>query len=117
MRWRIGSESTYIRIDGNMQQTITAGIGHLMTVGPDPTFDTETNYPVYLCEPLVVLYLSSFLSKYNRPNTMIETWITNKARLTSDNSARGPVLEEAHISGPLKPVQGQGTHLGGSFRH
>jgi len=115
MRWRIGSESTYIRIDGNMQQIITAGVGHLMTVGPDPTFDTETNYPVYLCEPLVVLYLSSFLSKYKRPNTTIETWITDKARLASDNSARGPVLEEAIFLVLLNLFGGKEPTLGEVF--
>jgi hypothetical protein len=93
MRWRIGSESTFIRINADIHQTIAAGIGHLQEVGPDQTFDTATNYPVYLCEPLVVLYLSSILSK--RLDTMVEAWVTDKARLASDNSARGPVLEEA----------------------
>ena len=82
-----------------MQQTIAAGIGHLETVGPDQTFDTATNYPVYLCESLVVLYLSSILSK--RIDIKVEAWITDKATLASDNSARGPVLEEAIFLVPL----------------
>src|SRR6266545_2979249 len=61
MRWRIGSLTTPIRINADLHRTIAAGIGHLKKVGPDQTFDTATIYPVYLCEPLVVLYLSSVL--------------------------------------------------------
>ena len=113
MRWRIGSESTYIRIDADMQQTIAAGIGHLETVGPGQTFDTETNYPVYLCEPLVVLHLSSILSK--GLDTTVKAWITDKARSASDNSARGPVLEEAIFLVLLTMFGGKELTLGEVF--
>ncbi len=113
MRWRIGSESTYIRIDADMQQTIAAGIGHLKKVGPDQTFDTETNHPVYLCEPLVILYLSSILSK--RLGTTVDAWITDKARLASDNPAWGPVLEEAIFLVLLTMFGGKELTLGEVF--
>lgn len=44
MRWRIGSESTFIRINANVHQTIAAGIGHLQGVGPFQTFDTSARH-------------------------------------------------------------------------
>ena len=113
MRWRIGSESTFIRINADMHQTIAAGIGHLQEIGPDQRFDTETNYPVYLCEPLVVLYLSSILSR--RPDTTVEAWVTDKARLASDNSARGPVLEEAILLVLLQKFGDEGCTLADVF--
>ena len=39
-----------------MHETIALGIGHLDAIGPGQTI--EKDYPVYLCEPLVVLHLS-----------------------------------------------------------
>jgi len=93
MRWRIGGLNTPIRINADLHRTIAAGIGHLKEVGPDQTFDTATIYPVYLCEPLVVLYLSSVLSK--RKDTTTEAWISDAALTASNNSSVGFVLEEA----------------------
>ena len=40
MRWITGSQSTPMRIDGDMQQIVTAGIGHLKTVEADQTVCT-----------------------------------------------------------------------------
>jgi len=93
MLWRIRSQSTPIRINADMHLTIAAGIGHLDHVSPDETYDEKTIYPVYLCEPLVVLRLSSIFSK--NPSTTIKAWITDAAKTAPNNSTLGFVLEEA----------------------
>jgi hypothetical protein len=41
------------------------GIGHLEKIGLAHTLDPSVNYPVYLCEPLVVLYLCSVFEKHS----------------------------------------------------
>jgi len=112
MRWRIGSESTFIRINADVHQMIAAGIGHLQEVGPYQTFNTATEYPVYLCEPLVVLYLSSILSKRL---DIKEAWVIDKARLASDNSAQGPVPKEAILLVLLEMFGGKECTLGDVF--
>ena len=106
MLWRIRSQSTFIRIDADMHQTIALGIGHLEKVGPDQTFDEATNYPVYLCEPLVVLSLSSILSK--RPDTTAAT-------IAHNNLARGFVLEEAILLVLLEMLGGKECALSDVF--
>jgi len=113
MRWIIGSQSTPIHINGDMHRTITAGIGHLHTAEPaqwvsTPRLETpeavmdlqqpraHTNdpvYPVYLCEPLVVLYLSSIFAR--RPETTISNWVADATRTSRSSSSLGLILEEA----------------------
>src|SRR6266545_1244391 len=105
MRWMIGSQSTPIRINGDMHQTITAGIGHLHKAEPDQTVSSailerqaqagmnDPAYPVYLCEPLVVLYLSSIFAR--RPETMIPNWVADAACTSRGPSSLGLILEEA----------------------
>lgn len=46
-----------------MNDLIMLGIGHLGTVGEK--FVPNINYSVYLCEPLVVLYLTSLFEKHS----------------------------------------------------
>jgi hypothetical protein len=65
----LDNRKSSIRINGNVRQTITAGNGHLDKVEPDVSFQRceargarvgmKDPYPAYLCEPLLVLYLSS----------------------------------------------------------
>jgi hypothetical protein len=110
MHWIIGSQSTPIRINGDMHQTITAGIGHLRKAEPAQSVSTprletpeavmdlraHTNdpvYPVYLCEPLVVLYLSSIFARL--PETTIPNWVADAARASRSPSSLGLILEEA----------------------
>lgn len=112
MRWIIGSQSTPIRINGAMHRTITAGIGHLHKVEPAQTISPprleapgavidlqqprarkkDPAYPVYLCEPLVVLYLSSIFAR--RPE-MIPEWVADATLTSCGPSSLGLVLEEA----------------------
>jgi hypothetical protein len=80
MLWRIRSQSTPIRINADMHLTIAVGIGHLDHVSVNEMYDENTIYPIYLCEPLVVLHLSSTFSK--NPSTTIKTWITDAAKTT-----------------------------------
>jgi hypothetical protein len=113
MRWIIGSQSTPILINGDMHQTITAGIGHLHKAEPaqmvsTPRFEApeavmdlqqlqaRTNnpvYPVYLCEPLVVLFLSSIFARC--PESTIPNWVADAARTSHGPSSLGLILEEA----------------------
>ena len=112
MRWIIGSQSTHIRINGDMHQIITAGIGHLQKVEPGQAVTTPrlgargavmdsrqaragTNdvYPVYLCGPLVVLYLSSIFARH--PVTTIPNWVVDAACTSRDPPSLGLILEEA----------------------
>ena len=113
MLWKIRSQSTSIPINANLHQTIAAGIGHLEKVGPDQTFDQGTDYPVYLCEPLVVLRLSSILSKYR--DTMVKAWVADEAKISPNNSARGFVLEEAILLVLLKMFGGKECALSDAF--
>jgi hypothetical protein len=96
-----------------MHLTIAAGIGHLDHISPNERFDQTAIYPVYLCEPLVVLYLSSILSK--RPSTTVEAWITDAARTASNNSTLGFVLEEAILLVLLEMFGGKECALSHAF--
>src|SRR5258705_614527 len=94
MRWIIGSQSTPIRIDGDMHQTITTGIGHLHKAEPVQSVrQADPVYPVYLCEPLVVLFLSSIYAKHLE--TTIPNWVADAARTSRGPSSLGLILKEA----------------------
>ena len=110
MRWRIGSQTTPIPI-ADVHQIITAGIGHLQQVGPDQTFDTTAKYPVYLCEPLVVLYLSGVFSV--RKDTTIKAWIADAARIAPNNLSLG--FEEAVLLVLLQMFGNEARALSDAF--
>ena len=93
MRWRIGSQPTTIRIEGDMHQTIASGIGHLKLIKPDRLLDTKDIYFAYLCEPLVVLYLSSTFAQ--RQETTNLSWLTDATFTARNNSSLGFMFEEA----------------------
>jgi hypothetical protein len=95
MRWRIGSQTTSLPIEGDMHETVMLAIGHLETIGPSQTLEPRVNYPVYLCEPLVVLYLSSFFKEYLR--TKKETWIADALCTARNCSSLRLVFEEAAL--------------------
>ncbi|KAM6495008.1 hypothetical protein JOM56_009631 [Amanita muscaria] len=93
MRWRIGSQTTSFSFKSNVHELIALGIDHLQEVEPSRTLDPKKNYPVYLCEPLVVLYLSSVFDKY--PHTKKEAWIAEAFRTARDPLSGGIIFEEA----------------------
>ena len=74
MRWRIGSRTTSLPVKGDVHELVVLGIGHLQEVEPFRTLNPTKYYPVYLCGPFVVLYLSSVFDKH--PHTKKEAWIT-----------------------------------------
>ncbi len=88
-RWRIESLLTTICIEGDMHQKIAAGIGRLTTVKPDMK---DKNF-AYLCEPLVVLYLSSIFAQ--RPETTNLPWVSDATFIARNSLSVGFVSEEA----------------------
>ena len=47
-----------------MNEVVMLGIGHLEETSPEQTLRPTESYPVYLCEPLAVLYLSSLFEEH-----------------------------------------------------
>jgi len=84
-----------IPIEGNTHELVASGIGYLEKAEPDRTLDPNKNYPVYLCEPLVVLYLSSVFNKHL--HTRKETWIAEAFRTARNSSSLGFMFEEAML--------------------
>ncbi|KAF8234123.1 hypothetical protein L208DRAFT_848667 [Tricholoma matsutake] len=76
-------------------------------------FDLDTNYPVYLCEPLVVLYLSSIFARQswttNRP------WITDAFCTARNSSSLGFIYEEAVLLVLLQEFGGKARALSDVF--
>ena len=112
MRWRIGSETTFIPIEGNMHELVALGVGHLEKAEPHRTLDPTKNYPVYLCEPLVVLFLSS---SFNKRFLTQETWIIDAFRTARNASSRGFVFEEAVLLVLLQKFGGKSCALSDAF--
>lgn len=113
MRWRIGSQVTSIPIEGDMHETVALGIGHLEKIGPTQTLDPKKDYPVYLCEPLMVLYLSSVFEKHSW--TRRQAWIANAFRTAPNNSSLGYVFEEATLLVLLQMFGGEPRALSDVF--
>ena len=112
MRWRIGSETTWIPIEGNMHELVALGVGHLEKVGPNRTVNPSKNYPVYLCEPIAVLYLCSVFGKHFLTE---ETWITEAFCNARNASARGTIFEEAALLVLLRNFGGKSCALSNVF--
>ncbi|KAF8516724.1 hypothetical protein BU17DRAFT_92559 [Hysterangium stoloniferum] len=109
MRWTLGSELTYIPIEGHMHDIIGYGIGFLDTMTNPWQFKRNMNYPVYISEPLVVLSLSSVFQKHN--HAIRETWMTNAFRSARSASLRGYMFAQAILlvlmetfGGKFKPL-------------
>ncbi|KAF8223481.1 hypothetical protein L208DRAFT_1316565, partial [Tricholoma matsutake] len=113
MRWRIGSQAMSLPIEGYMHQTIALGVGHLEKIGDIQPFDQNTNYPVYLCEPLVVLYLSSFFAKQSW--TTNQPWITDTFCMACNSSLLGFIYEEAVLLVLLQEFGGKARTLSDVF--
>ena len=112
MRWRIRSQTT-LPVKGNVHELIELGIGHLQEVETDRTLIPNKDYPVYLCEPLVVLYLSSVFDKY--PQTKKEVWIAEALRTACDPQSSGLVFEEAVLLVLLERFGGKSCALSDVF--
>ena len=113
MRWRIGSQATSIPIAHDMHETVALGIGHLERAGPIQTLDPKINYPVYLCEPLMVLYLSSVFERYSW--TRKQAWIANAFRTARNNLSLGYAFEEVALLVLLQMFGGKPRSLSDAF--
>ena len=113
MQWRIGSQTTSFPVKGNVHELIALGIGHLQEVESSRTLDPTKNYPVYLCEPLVVLYLSSVFDKY--PHTKTGEWIAEAFRTARDPQSGGIIFEEAVLLVLLEKLGGKSCALSDVF--
>jgi len=70
-------------------------------------------YPVYLCEPLIVLNLSSIFAR--RSETTIQTWIGNASRTSRGSSSLGLTLKEALLVVLLQMFGGEPRALSDNF--
>jgi hypothetical protein len=109
----MGSQTTSIPIEHNMHAIIGLGVGHLNAIVPQQNFDPNTNFPVYIDEPLVVLSLSSLFEMYSW--TTRKKWITNSFRAARDKSALGIMFEEMALLVLMENFGGKATVLGDVF--
>ncbi|KIM39923.1 hypothetical protein M413DRAFT_446839 [Hebeloma cylindrosporum] len=93
MRWRIGSQPTTLPMEHHHHKAVELGIGLLERLNLAEKLKPE-NLPVSLCEPLVVLHLSTVFQKHNHATNA--TWISNAFSRAHDKpAALGPSFEEA----------------------
>lgn len=88
------------------------GIGHVATPFGTTVRPTE-NYPVYLCEPLVVIYLSSFFAEYSW--TTKEDLIKQAFALGTNNQSLGFKFKEAVLLVILHIFGGRTCALSDAF--
>ncbi|KIM43671.1 hypothetical protein M413DRAFT_443578 [Hebeloma cylindrosporum] len=91
MRWRIGSQPTTIPLENHMRELVGLGIGLLEAQDTEQRKDPD-NLPVRLCEPLVVLHLSSVFQKHGQMSN--QTWITDAFRAARGKATLGTIFEE-----------------------
>jgi hypothetical protein len=99
-------------MEADMNDIIMLGIGHMETSPEETVLPTES-YPVYLSEPLVVLYLSSLFAKYS--------WTTNEEIVEQafasgkNNQTLGSEYEEAVLLLILHMFGGKACTLSDAF--
>ena len=113
MRWTIGSQATSIPIENQMHAIIAFGIGHLAKISPNEKFDADANYPVYIDEPLAILYLRSLFEK--RRWSSRKTWIANSLSGARNRSSLGCMFEEVVLMVLLDNFGNKFTALGDVF--
>jgi len=107
IRWRIGSQPSLIPVEKEMRTLIALGVGHLNTaIVPDNKFNPDTNYPVYICEPLTVLCLSLLFEEHSL--TMRKTWIANSIHTGHNPLSLGYMLKDLTLLVLME-------HFGGKF--
>ena len=65
-RWRISSQPTTLPIEHYAHETVALGVGNLEKMDLCHKLNPDTNLPVYLSEPLVVLHLSTVFEMHHR---------------------------------------------------
>jgi len=112
MWWRIGSEWS-ISIEQYIHEIVMMGIGHLEKIGTTQTSDLKDNYLIYLCEPLVILHLSSLFAKYRW--TTKEVWIKEAFTTARNNLSPGFIFEESVLLVLLVMFGGKTCALSNAF--
>lgn len=112
MRWVIGSQP-YVIVEQHMRDMINLGVGHLRTIAPFEALDDQTNHPVYIEEPLMILRLSSLFE--DTPWTQRKTWLSKSIRLSRTTSAAGSIFEEVIMMVLMEKFGGKSTALGDVF--
>jgi len=112
IRWRIGSQPNLIPVEKEMRTLIALGMGHLDTIGPK--FDPDTNHPVYICEPLIVLSLSSLFEECSQ--TTRKTLISNSICTDRNPSSLGYILKDLTLLLLMENFGGKFTPLSNVFR-
>jgi hypothetical protein len=113
MRWTIGSQATSIPIENQMHAVIAFGIGRLVESRPKEVTDSNDNlnYPVYIDEPLAILYLRSLFGKRSS-----KEWITDSLSTVRNRSSLGYIFEEIVLMILLDKFGDKLTALGDIFQ-
>jgi len=98
MHWSLGSQLTPTPIDRDVRELIALGAGFLDKTPSTGEFDVN-HYPVYISEPLVILFLRSLFAKLSRTRRQA-SWILQSFRNARriSNSSVGFAFEEAPFS-------------------
>jgi hypothetical protein len=102
-----------IPIERDLHEIVALGIGHLEKIGLAHMLDPSVNYPVYLCEPLVVLYLCSVFEKHSWSRK--QAWIANAFRVARNSLSLVFVFEEAMLLVLLQMFGGKPRALSDAF--
>ncbi|KAF8519086.1 hypothetical protein BU17DRAFT_90258 [Hysterangium stoloniferum] len=113
MRWTLASEPTTVAVENHMHDIIGYGVGSLKKITGRWKFKATTNYPVYICEPLVILALSSLFEDHS--HTMRKTWMANALRSASNPSVLGYLFEQAILLVLMETFGGEFKPLSHAF--
>jgi len=114
MRWTLGSETTPIPVERNMHDVIASGVGFLDNLASTQPFQPDTNYPVYISEPLVVLSLRSLFEKQGW--TTRQAWMAQSFRNARNKPSAGYIFEEAVLCVLMEAYGGEPGPLATAFQ-
>jgi len=114
MRWTIGGQATSIPIENQMHDIIGFGVGHLAMITPDNMFDANINYPVYIDEPLIILYLRCLFENWLW--TSRKRWLTNSLSYAPNKSSIGYIFEDLVLMLLIQKFGDKFTALGDVFK-
>jgi len=112
MRWTIRGRAT--SIENLMHDIIGFGIGHLARITADETFDANINYPVYIDEPLIILYLRCLFEKW--PWTSRKMWLSHMLSSAPNKSSIGYIFEDLVLMVLMEKFGGKFTALSDVFK-
>jgi hypothetical protein len=114
MCWTIGGQATSIPIENQMHDIIGFSIGHLTKITPDKTFDADINYPVYIDEPLIILYLRCLFEKWLW--TSRKMWLTNSLSSAHNKSLISYIFKDLVLMVLMEKFGDKFTALSNVFK-